>query len=90
MEVKITNGAAVRFEVPQQIWEGCNDIQFSQFAGHDMLAITDDAGGFVLTYLGMTVVEPYESMAAAKKAAPVFAANVLQRLTSMIEKNINE
>ncbi|MDF4421868.1 hypothetical protein [Vibrio parahaemolyticus] len=84
MEIKITKGRAVQFESPQQVWEGCNNIQFSQFAGHDMLAITDDDGGFVLTFLGMTVVEPYTTMDAAKEAAPKFAIKVLEQLSSMV------
>ncbi|EPR7483980.1 hypothetical protein ACU8KO_002605 [Vibrio alginolyticus] len=49
-----------------------------------MLVITDDAGGFVLTFLGMTVVEPYSTMEAAKKAAPEFALKVLEKLSSMV------
>lgn len=84
MEIKITKGCESRFSAPQQVWEGCNDLQFAQFAGHDMLVITDDAGGFVLTFLGMTVVEPYSTMEAAKKAAPEFALKVLEKLSSMV------
>lgn len=84
MNIEVTNARRAAFDSKQHAWEGCNEIQFSQFGGQDMLAITNDQEGFVLTYLGMTTTSPFPTMDAAKKAAPEFASSVLNYLQEMI------
>lgn len=58
-------------------------MQIASFAGHELIAITDDKGGFELEYLGFTE-GPYPTMDHAKPEAPKFALAVLDVMKSKI------
>lgn len=71
---------------PQQVWWGDSPevMQIARFAGQEMIAITDDSGGFELDYLGH-IATRFASIEDAKSAAPEFARAVLERLRSLIQ-----
>lgn len=89
MKIEVTHARRVAFDSKQQIWDGCDKIQFAQFGGQEMLVITNEKEGFVLTYLGMTTTSPFPTMDAAKKAAPEFASSVLNYLQEMLANGQN-
>lgn len=69
----------------QQTWHGDEPgvMQTANFAGQQMVAITDDAGAFDLMYLGFET-KGFESMDSAKAAAPKFARQVLSHLSELV------
>lgn len=86
MHIELNGNGRQAFIGPQQRWvafSGLNDLQTARFAGQEMMAITDDAGGFELHYLNFKA-GGFTSLAAAKQAAPEFAKRVLARLSEMI------
>ncbi|RQR65675.1 hypothetical protein DIE18_04285 [Burkholderia sp. Bp9125] len=87
MNIEINGGGKVLFGAPQQRWHSqAGDgavLQTARFAGQEMMAITDDAGGFELLYLGFKT-GGFSTMEVAKQAAPAFARRVLARLSEMI------
>ncbi|KVP39977.1 hypothetical protein [Burkholderia ubonensis] len=87
MDIELNGGGRVAFGAPQQRWHGQvgdeSILQTARFAGQEMMAITDDAGGFELHYLNFKA-SGFPSMTAAKQAAPEFAKRVLSRLSDMI------
>lgn len=83
--INLHAGGQLQHRAKQQTrWGDTPDIlQAAKFAGQEMLAITDDAGAFDLTYLGFEA-KGFVTMDAAKAAAPEFARKVLARLASLI------
>lgn len=69
---------------PQQKWNGNDIMQTSRFAGHEMIAVTDDAGAYDLLYLHFKR-GGFESMEAAKAGAPEFAQAVLKKMIDQIK-----
>jgi len=71
---------------PQQQWQGSAPhlMQVALFAGHGMIAITDDAGAFELDYLGFTA-GGFPTIEAAKASAPEFAQSVLEHMRNLIQ-----
>jgi hypothetical protein len=84
LKVKIGAGGKIRFNAPKQIWRGETDLQTALFAGHEMIAINDDQGGFILIFLDCES-EAFTTIDAAKIAAPQFAQAVCQFLSSLID-----
>lgn len=86
MKISLHGGGKVQMDGPQQHWTGNNPeiAQYARFAGHDMTAITDDAGAFALTYLGYET-GGFQTIDAAKAAAPEFARIVLAHLAGLID-----
>lgn len=84
MEIKLHAGGKFIMGGPQQKWSGDQIMQTSLFAGHVMTAVTDDAGAFDLLYLHFKR-GGYESMEAAKEAAPEFAQAVLKKMIDQIK-----
>ncbi len=84
MTIELHAGGRVQFLGPQQRWDaGPSDeskgvLETALFAGQRMMAITDDAGGFELHYLGFAT-GGFRTMDIAKHAAPEFARRVLRR-----------
>lgn len=79
-------GWKVNLAAPQQRWTFTDNsglMATARFAGHFVEAITDDAGGFYLMYLGFQA-KGYATMDEAKAAAPEFALRVLQRMSDLI------
>lgn len=85
MQIELDGAGEVRFRGPQQRWIGDKPeiLQRASFAGHEMIAITDDAGAFDLHYLGFQT-GGFRTIEAAKTAAPEFARKVLSRMRDMI------
>jgi hypothetical protein len=88
MNIEIHAGGKVTLGIPQQRWSDSDTInpgllETAKFAGQEMMAITDDAGGFQLLYLGFKA-EGFKSMTLAKASAPEFARRVLARMAEMI------
>lgn len=89
MNIDLDGGGKFIFEAPQQRWssgarnETKGVLEIAYFAGQELMAITDDAGGFRLRYLNFSTAG-FDSMDAAKQAAPAFARRVLDRMRSMI------
>jgi hypothetical protein len=88
VHIEIGPAGKVMLGEPQQQWndagQGAPDVmQVSRFAGQELMAITDDAGAFDLTYLGFQA-RGFTSMESAKSAAPDFARRVLRRLLELI------
>lgn len=84
MEINLTAGARLLEDAPKQKWNGDNLLQTSLFAGHRMMAITDDMGGYDLNYLGYGT-GAFKTMDEAKAHGPEFAKAVLNQLLSMIQ-----
>ena len=86
MRVKVREGDMFPLNRSQQVWWGDSPqvMQVARFAGLEMMAITDDAGGFELDYLGHIGSE-FASIEDAKAAAPEFARTVLDRLRNLIQ-----
>jgi hypothetical protein len=88
VKIEPDGGGKQMLAAPQQHWRDPNGedgsiMQTALFAGHRMMAITDDAGGFELGYLNFKA-GGFKTMSAAKDAAPEFAKRVLARMTDMI------
>ncbi len=89
MTIELHAGGRVQFLGPQQRWDaGPSDeskgvLETALFAGQRMMAITDDAGGFELHYLGFAT-GGFRTMDIAKHAAPEFARRVLDRMREMV------
>lgn len=69
---------------PQQTWIGDYLMQRARFAGQEVMAVTDDAGGFQLYYLEH-ISKGFSTMEEAKAAAPAFARAVLARMLTLIK-----
>lgn len=85
MEVIISAGGLRLLEVPQQVWRGDEIIQTAQFAGKQMMAITDDEGAFELLYLDFQSSK-FSTIEVAKAAAPEFAMAVLSEMARLINQ----
>jgi len=89
MKIELHAGGRVQFLGPQQRWnagprdESKGVLETALYAGQQMMAITDDAGGFELHYLGFATVG-FRTMDVAKRAAPEFARRVLDRMREMV------
>lgn len=83
MKIKLTAGGRLLEDAPKQKWNGDNLLQTSLFAGHRMMAITDDMGGYDLNYLGYGT-GAFKTMDEAKAHGPEFAKTVLNQLLSLI------
>ncbi|MBY0240100.1 MAG: hypothetical protein K2X55_12375 [Burkholderiaceae bacterium] len=84
MNIEINGEGRVKFGTPQQKWFGEDSaMQTALFAGQEMIAITDDAGAFLLKYMGFDL-GGFRTIEAAKEAGPAFARKVLGRLAEMI------
>ncbi len=87
MDIKIDGGGQVVFGVPAFFWRDPSGdgslMQVCKVAGQDMMAITDDAGGFDLHYMHFKT-GGFRSMTEAKAAAPEFAKKVLNHLLTLI------
>lgn len=86
MKISLHGGGRVSMAAPQQKWFGGSPevAQHARFAGQDMTAITDDAGAFDLLYLGYAT-GGFQTIEAAKAAAPEFARQVFAHLSSLID-----
>lgn len=83
MNIELDNGGAVRMAAPQQRWTGDGVLQTALFAGEQVMAVTDDAGGFDLHYLGFTT-GGFASIDDAKGSAATFVRAVLGRMAELI------
>ncbi|WP_423383537.1 hypothetical protein [Burkholderia sp. LMG 32019] len=84
MKLTMTAGAARHLTYPQQDWaDDARGLSTALFAGHDATVQLERDGGFYLYYLGYTT-EPFDTVAAAKQAAPAFARAVLAQMASLI------
>lgn len=84
--IKPHAGGLVFLDQPQQRWTFTDSSELmasALFVGHLLEAITDDAGKFDLTYLGFEA-KGFESMHAAKSAAPAFARGVLGYMAQLV------
>lgn len=84
MKIQLDGGGKLFKDAPKQKWNGDNLLQTSLFAGHRMMAITDDMGGYDLNYLGYGT-GAFKTMDEAKAAGPEFAKTVLNELLSLIQ-----
>lgn len=86
MEISVREGEFLPLNQSQQVWYGEDPevMQVARFAGHEMMAITDDSGAFKLTYMDH-VVRGFSSIEDAKAAAPGLARAVLERLRNLIQ-----
>lgn len=87
-------GARYTLEVPQQRWrpnapDAAGILELARFAGQEMMASSDDNGGFTLLYLGFTT-KGFGSMAAAQAAGPEFARRVLAYMAGHIADQNHE
>lgn len=88
MTIRVSSTGQMQFDRPRQEWHagrGGNPatMQVANFAGQELMAITDDNGGFELHYLGFTE-GPYPSMDRANAEAAKFALAILDALKSKI------
>ncbi|MCK4120410.1 hypothetical protein ACI2UK_24435 [Ralstonia nicotianae] len=88
MNIEMSGSGKVAFNGTQQRWVDTNGgdgriMQIAMFAGQEMTAIADDAGGFDLRFLNFKS-GGFPTMEAAKQAAPDFARRVFARLIEMI------
>lgn len=91
MQIAPHAGGKIQLARPQMVWLSLHSggvMETALFAGHEVIAITDDAGGFDLTYLGFEACG-FPTMEAAKAAAPEFAQQVLARMSKMISGKID-
>ncbi|WP_203584670.1 hypothetical protein [Pseudomonas arcuscaelestis] len=86
MKIRTQKGSMFPLNRPQQVWVGDTPevMQTALFAGQEMMAITDDAGGFELRYLGL-IGSGYSTMGEAIAAAPEFGRFVLECLRCLIQ-----
>lgn len=88
MSIRVSAAGQMQLDRPQQEWRTSltgdpSIMQIANFAGQELIAITDDKGGFDLEYLGFTE-GPYPTMDRAKAEAPKFALAVLEVMKSKI------
>ena len=87
MNIDLDGGGKFIFEAAQQRWGSRNEtkgvLEVAYFAGQELMVLKDDAGGFRLRYLNFSTAG-FDSMDAAKQAAPAFARRVLDRMRGMI------
>jgi len=88
MNIRVTAAGQMQLDRPQQQWNVSRGgdpaiMQVASFAGYEMMAITDDSGGFDLHYLGF-IEGPHPTMDHAKAEAPKFAQAVLDVMKSKI------
>lgn len=89
MDIEPDRGGKLFLDAAQERWSAGREgkaagvIETSLFAGQRLIAITDDKGRFDLLYLGFTATG-FDSMDAAKRAAPEFARRVLALMSEMI------
>ncbi|MGT2457804.1 hypothetical protein ACU4GI_33420 [Cupriavidus basilensis] len=85
LQIAVSKAGKLTLQSPQQRWTGDEPaiMLSSLFAGQQMMAITDDAGAFRLTYLGFEA-GGFTSVAMATEAAPDFVRAVLARMSAMI------
>ncbi|MCA8299072.1 hypothetical protein LGN19_35365 [Burkholderia sp. AU30198] len=84
MKLTMTAGTARHLTYPQQDWtDDARGLSIALFAGHDATVQLERDGGVYLYYLGYTT-EPFDTVAAAKQAAPAFTREVLAHLASLI------
>lgn len=88
MNIDLDGGGKFIFETPQQRWgsrppSAKGVLEVAYFAGQELMVIKDDAGGFRLRYLNFST-DGFDSMDAAKQAAPTFARRVIDRMRGMI------
>lgn len=88
MTIRLDGSGQLKFSTPQQQWRVSSGgdpavMQTATFAGHELMAITDDNGGVDLHYLGFTD-GPYSTMDCAKAEASTFARAVLDVMKSKI------
>ncbi|WP_274644088.1 hypothetical protein [Pseudomonas serbica] len=84
MKIQLDGGGKLFKDAPKQKWNGDNLLQTALFAGHRMMAITDDKGGYKLNYLNYESGQ-LKTMADAKAAGPEFANSVLNDMLSLIQ-----
>jgi len=89
MGIRLDGEGRVRFQALQQQWHSSRDgdatlMQVANFAGQQMMALTDDNGGFDPHYLGFTE-GPYPTMDRAKEEASRFACAVLDVMKSKVD-----
>lgn len=89
MQIKVRDGGFFPPNHPHyllQVWtEYAPEVmQTASFAGQEMIAIIDVAGGFQLEYLGHKA-DGFTSIEDAKTAAPEFAIAVLERMRTLIQ-----
>ena len=80
-------GGLVSLNQPQQRWSFTDESRLmavARFAGHMLEAITDDAGGFDLMYLGFHA-QGFSTMADAQRAGPEFVRAVLQHMQGLVD-----
>jgi hypothetical protein len=88
MNIRASATGQMQLTRPKQEWNGGRgsnpaNLQVANFAGQELVEITDDNGGFELHYLGFTE-GPYHSMDRAEAEAGKFALAVLDVLKSKI------
>lgn len=88
MDIRLDDEGRMRFQAPQQQWHDGQGgdiavMQVVNFAGQQLMVLTDDKGGFDLHYLGFTE-GPYPSMQQAKAEASKFARAVLELMKSKV------
>ncbi|SDH31698.1 hypothetical protein [Paraburkholderia phenazinium] len=89
MDIEICADGTVNFYAAQQHWNASQNgkdksvLETANFAGQRLMAMTDDAGGFDLHYLGFKTAG-FATMEAAHRAAPEFARRVLTRMSAMV------
>jgi hypothetical protein len=87
MKIEIGPGGKLLFDAEQR-WHATEGgspevMQLARFAGQEVMAITDDQGGFQLHYLGFQASGFY-AMESAIAAAPEFARRVLLRMLELV------
>lgn len=82
MNIELDGGGKVKMACVQKQWHGNAIMQIARFAGEEVMAIDDDAGGFSLHYLGFTT-GGFTSIDDAKSAAPCFVKAVLTRMIDL-------
>lgn len=91
MQIAPHAGGRLQLTRPQMVWVSQHSggvLDSAVFAGQELIAITDDAGGFDVTYLGFQACG-FPTMEAAKAAAPEFARQVLARMSKMISDGVD-
>ncbi|RRS01185.1 hypothetical protein EIP75_21660 [Aquabacterium soli] len=83
MKIELHAGGKLKMARQQQKWIGNDSMQTALFAGEEVMAITDDKGGFDLLYLGFQT-GGFASLEEAKVSAPAFASAVLAHMATLI------
>lgn len=89
MNIQVSAAGKWALDAPQQAWHSGEDdgtvMQSALFAGQEMMAIREDdaTGRYGLRYLGFQATG-FQTMEAAKQAAPEFASRVLGRMLGMV------